>query len=162
MSDLPNLPEHGPARVLVLLDQPLLAEIVGFTLNHGVYETRTKASVAEAKALLEDWRPHLALLDMDIGGGALLAHMHESLDLTIPVLALTRRGDLQTKLAAFDQGVDDIMTVPFSPEELVARMFAITRRAYGANPSLTPVIKVGEIEIDILNRRIRAGTSELH
>jgi len=78
------------------------------------------------------------------------------------VLALTRRGDLQAKLAAFDRGVDDIMTVPFSPEELLARVLAITRRSYGASPALTPVIRLGEIEIDILNRKIRAGTSELH
>ena len=42
----------------------------------------------------------------------------------LPVVALTRRGDLKTKLAAFDHGVDDIMTVPFSPEELVARTLA--------------------------------------
>src|SRR5439155_1723578 len=80
----------------------------------------------------------------------------------IPVLALTRRGDLKTKLAAFEQGVDDIMTVPFSPEELLARVLAITRRTYGGSPAFNPVIKLGEIEIDILNRKIKAGTSDLH
>jgi DNA-binding response OmpR family regulator len=50
-----------------MLDQPLVAEIVAFTLNHGVYETRTTTSVNEAKALLNEWQPHLAVLDMDIG-----------------------------------------------------------------------------------------------
>ena len=49
----------------------------------------------------------------------------------LPVIALTRRGDLKTKLAAFERGVDDILTVPFSPEELVARVLAIMRRTYG-------------------------------
>ena len=44
-------------------------------------------------------------------------------------LGLTRRGDLPTKLKAFDLGVDDILTVPFSPEELLARSIVITRRA---------------------------------
>ena len=49
-------------------------------------------------------------------------------DVVLPVLGLTRRGDLQTKLKAFDLGVDDILTVPFSPEELLARcMMAVTR-----------------------------------
>ena len=162
MSDLPTLPKRGPARVLVLLDQPLVAEIVAFTLNHGLYETRTVASVEEARALLHDWHPHLAVLDMDIGGDHIVAETQKPSGLQIPVLALTRRGDLKTKLAAFDHGVDDIMTVPFSPEELLARMLAITRRTYGAGPALNPVIKLGEIEIDILNRKIRAGTSELH
>src|SRR5436309_14845231 len=79
----------------------------------------------------------------------------------LPVLALTRRGDLKTKLAAFDQGVDDIMTVPFSPEELLARVLVLTRRAYGEKVQLTPVIKVGDLEIDILNREVRAGSTRL-
>src|ERR1051325_5855702 len=80
----------------------------------------------------------------------------------IPVLALTRRGDLPTKLAAFAQGVDDIMTVPFSPEELLARVLVITRRTLGQDFALTPVIRLGEIELDILHRLVRAGSSELH
>ena len=79
-----------------------------------------------------------------------------------PVLALTRRGDLKTKLAAFEQGVDDIMTIPFSPEELLARVLVITRRALGEAVSFNPVQRLGELEIDILQRLVRAGTSELH
>jgi len=95
---------------------------------------------------------------MDIGGDRL----DEEIQGHIPVLALTRRGDLQTKLWAFERGVDDIMTVPFSPEELLARVLVLTRRTYGGILTFTPVIKLGEIEIDILNRKIRAGTSDLH
>ena len=74
-----------------------------------------------------------------------------------PVLGLTRRGDLPTKLKAFDLGVDDILTVPFSPEELLARCIVITRRASGTDRPLVPTITMGEIEIDIVNREVRAG-----
>ena len=163
MSHLPPPPKAEPTRVLVLLDQPLVAEVVAFTLNHGVYDTRTAPSVDEAKALLATWRPHVAVIDMDIGGDQIVAESRRRPSgFQIPVLALTRRGDLKTKLAAFDQGVDDIMTVPFSPEELLARVLALTRRTYGSTLAVNPVIKLGEIEIDILNRRIRAGSSELH
>jgi DNA-binding response OmpR family regulator len=162
MSRPPNLPTREPARVLVLLDQPLVAEVVAFTLNHGVYEARTATSVEEAMALLKEWRPHVAVIDMDIGGDQIVEQTHGPSGLQIPVLALTRRGDLKTKLAAFDLGVADIMTVPFSPEELLARVLAITRRTYGGAVAFTHVIKVGELEIDILNRKIRAGTSDLH
>jgi two-component system, OmpR family, alkaline phosphatase synthesis response regulator PhoP len=76
-----------------------------------------------------------------------------------PVLGLTRRGDLKTKLRAFDLGVDDILTTPFSPEELLARAIVITRRVAGIHMRLTPSIKIGEIEIDIFNRVVNAGDS---
>src|SRR5439155_25952846 len=80
----------------------------------------------------------------------------------LPVIGLTRRGDLKTKLAAFEAGGDDILTIPFAPEELLARVIALVRRTYSDAVTFTPVIKLGELEIDILNRTVRAGTSELH
>ena len=80
----------------------------------------------------------------------------------LPVIGLTRRGDLKTKLAAFESGVDDILTVPFAPEELLARVIALARRAYSDAVTFTPVITLGELEINILNRTVRAGSSELH
>lgn len=66
----------------------------------------------------------------------------------LPVLGLTRRGDLRTKLAAFEKGIDDVVTVPFSPEELLARVIAIARRAYRRPMPVNPVLKLGEMEID--------------
>jgi DNA-binding response OmpR family regulator len=81
---------------------------------------------------------------------------------TLEVLGLTRRGDLKTKLRAFDLGVDDILAVPFSPEELLARAIVITRRATGADRPIVPAIRIGEIEIDILSRQVRAGHSVVH
>ncbi len=80
----------------------------------------------------------------------------------IPVIALTRRGDLQSRLTAFEQGVDDILTVPFSSEELMARVVAVMRRTYRAAAVFTPLLRVGDLDIDILNRRVRAGSRELH
>ena len=158
------MPLSGPARVLVLVDQPLVARTIVLTLNHGVCVTREAEDVPAATAVLEAWQPHLAILDMDIGGDLLVGGMtrsDEGSQTRIPVLALTRRGDLQTKLAAFEQGVDDIMTIPFSPEELLARVLVITRRTYGASDRFIPTIRLGELELDILHRKVRAGTSEL-
>ena len=153
-----------PARVLVMVEQPLIAEVIKLTLNHGVYVTREVGDVPTASDALVEWQPHLAVIDMDIGDHLVrrMAHAGEGGATRIPVLALTRRGDLETKLAAFDQGVDDIMTVPFSPEELLARVLVITRRVLGQAFPLNPVIRLGEIEIDILHRIVRAGTSEVH
>ena len=155
---------HAPARVLVVLSQPALIEIVKLTLSHGRCETRTARSAAPAASALAAWRPHLVLVDMDRDGPAILRLIgtKSTGGTRIPVIALTRRGDLKAKLAAFDQGVDDILVVPFAPEELLARAMVILRRTYSDAVSFTPAIRVGELEIDILSRTVRAGTSELH
>jgi CheY-like chemotaxis protein len=97
------------------------------------------------------WRPHLSVVNMDseysselmLRLGA-LNNMRQS---RTPVLGLTRRGDLKTKLKAFDLGVDDILTVPFSPEELLARSIVIGRRASGLELPIVPTIRLGEIEL---------------
>jgi two-component system, OmpR family, alkaline phosphatase synthesis response regulator PhoP len=159
------MPLTGSARVLVMVEQPLIVEVIKLTLNHGVYVTRDARDAPDAMAVLGAWQPHLAVVDMDIAGDRLvpwIAHPGADDEARTPVLALTRRGDLKTKLAAFEQGVDDIMTVPFSPEELLARVLVITRRVLGQDFPLNPVLRLGEIEIDILQRLVRAGTSELH
>ncbi len=80
----------------------------------------------------------------------------------LAIIGLTRRGDLKAKLAAFDCGADDIVTIPFAPEELLARVLALLRRSYGDPLTFMPVIKLGDLDIDILKRTVRAGTSELH
>jgi DNA-binding response OmpR family regulator len=81
----------------------------------------------------------------------------------IPVVALTRRGDVRAKLSAFEQGVDDLLAVPFSPEELVARVVAVLRRtAPHTSAALQPLLRLGALEIDLLNRSVRIDASALH
>jgi DNA-binding response OmpR family regulator len=147
-----------------MLDRPMLIELIKMTLNHGVYTTRTATTASEVAAALAEWQPHVAILDMDLDGTQIMALLAVTPvgGVRLPVIGLTRRGDLKTKLAAFEAGVDDILTVPFAPEELLARVIALVRRAYSDAVTFTPIIKIGELEIDILNRTVRAGTSELH
>ena len=63
---------YPPARILMMVEQPLIVEVIKLTLNHGIYVTRETYDVAEATAVLGEWEPHLAVIDMDIGGGRLL------------------------------------------------------------------------------------------
>jgi DNA-binding response OmpR family regulator len=147
-----------------VIDQRVLSDVVKLALNHGHYDTRVAQTVDEASAVLADWRPHLIVLDMDAGGSGILEHLADALQKcgSPPVIALTRRGDLKAKLGAFERGVDDILAVPFSPEEFVARVVAIMRRCYREALIFTPVLRLGDLEIDILNRRVRVGETELH
>lgn len=153
-------------RAFVLHDRALVVDLIELTLNHGLFVVRSATSLVDAEQILADWRPHLSVVDMDHDdSGPLLQLLGASNSLTqslVPVLGLTRRGDLKTKLRAFDLGVDDILTVPFSPEELLARAIVISRRATGTDRPIIPKITLGEIEIDIVNREVRAGESVVH
>jgi DNA-binding response OmpR family regulator len=153
-----------PARVLTVTDQPVVAEVIRLALNHAQFHTRTVRDEAQAMAVLGEWQPHLAIVDMDLKQGHILDRLLAASAPTgrIPTIALTRRGDLRAKLEAFERGVDDILTVPLSPEELIARTLAIMRRTYREAIAFTPIIKLGELEVDILNRRVRSGGGDLH
>ena len=153
-------------RALVLHDRQLVVDLIELTLNHGLFIVRAAGDLVEAETLLAEWHPHLVVVDMDHDDStALLGRLGASNQLTkrvTPALGLTRRGDLRTKLRAFDLGVDDILTMPFSPEELLARSIVITRRATGSDPPLVPTISLGEIELDIVSREVRTGTAIVH
>ena len=156
--------DRGPARVLVVLDRPELVELVTMTLNHGVCTVRTVITAEQVATTVAEWRPHLLVLDMALNGLRIMQQLRTEARAagSVPlVMGLVRRGDLRSKLAAFDAGTDDILTVPFAPEELLARVIALTRRTRTASVALTPVISVGDLQIDIANRTVRAGDSEM-
>jgi two-component system, OmpR family, alkaline phosphatase synthesis response regulator PhoP len=159
-------PDSDARRALVLLDRPVLVDLIELTLNHGVFFVRAAANLADVETILAEWDPHIAIVDMDHDESSeLLVRLGASSTLSqsaVPVLGLTRRGDLSTKLRAFELGVDDILAVPFSPEELLARSIVITRRASGIHRPMVPSIKLGEMEVDIVNREVRAGGSIIH
>jgi DNA-binding response OmpR family regulator len=142
---------------LIVVDQPL-ANLVALTLNHGKYVARLATNAKSARAELEKWRPHLLLVDLDADDPDSLGLIGQRIaNRRVPTIAFSVRGDLKTKLAAFDRGVDDIITVPFVPEELVARALALMRRSYGDDVAFIPVIKVAGLEIDLLTQQVKVG-----
>lgn len=159
-------PTDEARRALVLHDRQLVVDLIELTLNHGLFIVRPATSLAEAEAIVAEWSPHLSVVDMDHDDSTEFMRRIASTDKlsrrVSPVLGLTRRGDLKTKLRAFDLGVDDILTVPFSPEELLARALVVSRRATGVDRPLVPTIRLGEMQIDIVNRVVLAGDSEVH
>lgn len=155
-----------PRRALLLHDSSLITDLIELTLNHGLFVVQAARDLGAAEAILDRWHPDIGVVDMDhVGSAALLEDIGARSSLAgsmVPVLGLTRRGDLQTKLRAFDLGVDDILTVPFSPEELLARCVVLARRATGTDRPIVPTITIGEIKIDIVHREVRAGSSVIH
>jgi len=149
--------------VLSVLGDQALANLVEFTLRHGRYAHRSAANVEDARAAITAWKPHLLLLDIDLAAGAGIQLIDDArASGPVGVIALTRRSDLRGKLDAFERGADDYIGVPFVPDDLVARARAVIRRTHGTAGELVPRLRVGDLEIDVLNRRVLAGSHELH
>lgn len=152
----PQLNGDGtPTRVLVLIANAL-GNLVAVTLRHGNYETHNALSDDDVAAAMRDWRPHLALIDIDhfpkgieqVGGGLAQGGM--------PILAFTRRRDTRVKLNAYEQGADDVVEVPFTLDEIVARPFALIRRSHGITVKIVPKILLGgRLEVDLLEQTVK-------
>ena len=150
-------------RALFAVADPALANTVELTLRHGGFERRSERTVASARAALADWKPHLFVLDVDLEAGAGMQLIDEArVSGPIGIIALTRRSDLRGKLDAFERGADDYIGIPFVPDDLVARSRAVIRRTHGDPGRLVPTLRIGDLEIDVLNRNVRAGGHELH
>ena len=164
--DQSSTAEHEERRALVLHERPTVVGLIELTLNHGLFIVRAASDLAEAEAILAEWGPELAVIDMDHEDSTVLLSRLGSANRLVarktPAIGLTRRGDLKTKLQAFAIGVDDILTMPFSPEELLARAIVVTRRLSGPDLPVIPPLRIGEVEIDIMNRDVRAGDSLVH
>ncbi len=150
-------------RALLVIGDEALARTVDLTLRHGTYVRRSTRTVAEALAAIEEWRPHLVFVDVDLEGGRGRQLIDEvAARERMAAIALTRRSDLRGKLDAFERGADDYIGIPFVPDDLVARAHAVVRRVHGGAGGVVPRLRIGDLEIDVLNRRVRAGESELH
>jgi DNA-binding response OmpR family regulator len=159
----PERSMQKPVSVLLGIDQPALAESVKHALRRSACLTQVAWGAEEIRGTLQRWRPHLVVIDLDIAEYQLLGELGfaaQSSDRP-PIIALTRRRDLETRLAAYDQGVDDVLGIPFSPEEFVARVRAIMRRTYREAVNFTQVLRLGDMEIDIHNRCVLLGGKEL-
>ncbi|TMF75202.1 MAG: response regulator transcription factor [Chloroflexi bacterium] len=147
-------------RVLIVMNETL-GNLVAVTLRHGPYETERSTNAQECRDVLRDWNPHMAFIDLDlfepfidiVGRGLTHGQM--------PILAFTRRRDTALKLSAYERGADDIIEVPFTLDEIVARPFALMRRAHGIPVTIVPKIKLDGLEVDLLSQRVSVGGREL-
>ncbi len=147
----------------MVIGDAALAKVIDLTLRHGTYARRAAGSVSEARSIIESWKPHLLLVDIDVESGSAMQLIDEGAgNRSLAVIALTRRADLRGKLDAFERGADDYITVPFVPDDLVARTRAVVRRTHGEPGSIIPRLRIGDLEIDVLNRRVSTGEHELH
>jgi DNA-binding response OmpR family regulator len=146
---------HG-RRVLVVDDEPTIAEVVARYLDRAGYETATTGDGLDALRLAAERRPDLIVLDVmlpGIDGIEVLRRLGAGGGRRTPVILLTAKGEQDDKLVGLSSGADDYVVKPFSPKELVARVDAVLRRTHPDEQQAEPLCFDG-LEIDVSARRV--------
>ncbi len=145
-------------RVLVVDDEPNIADVVSMALRYQGFEVETAGTGAEALAGVERFKPHLLVLDVmlpDMEGFDVAARLGAP-RARLPIVFLTARDATQDKVRGLTMGGDDYVTKPFSLEELVARIRMILRRAGIAEPESSR-LSFEDLELDEDTHEVSRG-----
>jgi two-component system, OmpR family, response regulator len=160
MKEDPQMPNGAtPHRVLVVDDEPNLAEVVTMALRFQGFTVQTAGTGREALAAVAKFKPHLMVLDVmlpDMEGFDVATRLGAQ-RAGVPIIFLTARDATEDKVRGLSGGGDDYMTKPFSLEELVARIRTILRRTGQATPESSRLV-FEDLELDEESREVtRAG-----
>jgi two-component system catabolic regulation response regulator CreB len=139
-------------KILIVEDEPAIAETIQYALETDGFETRCLSSGTPALALLEQEAIDLIVLDIglpDISGLELCKEIRKTRQL--PVIFLTARSDEVDRVVGLEIGADDYVVKPFSPRELAARVRAVLRRA---RPSTEAISLPDTFKVDASRRQI--------
>ena len=141
-------------RILVVEDDPTLRLVLQDNLRSEGYDVEVAADGVAGVRNIQAITPDLIVLDLtlpDCDGFELLPVLRQSGQ--VPIIVLTARTQQAEKLKGLTLGADDYITKPFDPEELLARVRAVLRRA---RPSISR-IRLGKVTVDFLNKHASAG-----
>ncbi|MGW5020006.1 MULTISPECIES: response regulator transcription factor [Streptomyces] len=156
-------PDGSPVRVLVVDDEPALADLLAMALRYEGWEVRTAGDGAGAVRCAGRWRPDAVVLDVmlpDVDGLGVLARLRRESP-GLPVLFLTARDAVEDRVAGLTAGGDDYVTKPFSLEEVVARLRGLLRRAGAAAVRDASLLVVGDLVLDEDSHEVRRGDEEI-
>ena len=143
------------ATILVVEDEPEIRELLNFSLVRAGFNVLEAETGEMALGLLDNKLPDMLVVDWMLPGmsGVDLAKRLRKDDLTakLPLLMLTARSEETDLLVSFESGIDDYMSKPFSPRELIARIKALLRRS-GAPEN--DILEASGIVIDLTSHRI--------
>ena len=149
-------------KILIVEDEEPIREMIAFHLTRAGFVVLQAENSGEARRLLADERPDVALIDWmlpDMSGLELTRLLkRERTQDDLAIIMLTARADEHDKVSGLDSGADDYVTKPFSPRELVARIQAVMRRV--ASVDSGPIM-AGAIGLDSAAHRVTAEGSEI-
>ena len=142
--------EASAARILVVDDEPNIAELLSAALTFEGYQVGVAATGAEALEQVRAFRPHLVMLDVmlpDFDGNEVCRRLRNQGE-QMPIVFLTARDTTQDKVEGLSLG-DDYVTKPFSIEELMARIGAILRRAGEMAAADTSFLQFADLTMNV-------------
>ncbi len=141
-----------PTRILIVEDDPDIAELVARYLDKAGFTTERAASGREALQTMAARPPDLLVLDLMLPhvDGLEVCRLPRANAATaaIPIIMLTARADETERIVGLELGADDYLAKPFSPNELVARVRALLRRAQRGTPPAAKTLAYGPIALD--------------
>lgn len=151
-----------PARILLIDDEPSIPKGLTPLLASRGYEVESAMTGYAALKAFDELPPDLIVLDLglpDLEGGEVCRRVRVTSQ--VPIIVLSARGADADKIAALDQGADDYVTKPFSPEELLARIRVALRRVFDGSEPVTGRVHRGDLTIDFDRRRALRGAQEI-
>jgi two-component system, OmpR family, KDP operon response regulator KdpE len=141
-------------RVLVVDDEPQLAQALAMNLRARRHQVSTVGSGAAALRTAHEHPPDLVLLDLglpDMDGVEVIHGLRAGS--SAPIIVLSGRIGGADKVGALDAGADDYVTKPFGMDELMARIRAVSRRS-ATDPAGSPQVRIGAWTVDLAGHRI--------
>jgi two-component system response regulator ResD len=148
--------EHSRGSVLVVDDEPTIAEVVSRYLERAGYRTRIAGDGAHALAMIGNQRPDLIVLDLmlpGIDGLEVMRRVRHNEREPIGLILLTAKGEEADRVIGLRLGADDYVVKPFSPLELVARVDAVLRRV-DSSQTHEDAIELTDMTIDPAARKV--------
>ena len=151
------------SRVLVVEDEPAIAELISINLRHAGYDVTIASDADQAQIEVDGVLPDLVVLDWMLPGqsGLVLAKRWRGQARTreLPIIMLTARAEEGDMISGLDAGADDYLTKPFSTNELLACIRAVLRRK--APEALDTVVDVAGLKLDPSTRRVARDDREV-
>ncbi len=153
-----------PDPVVVLIeDEPQIRRFLRATLTGQGYRLFEAPTGADGIVEVGSRQPDVVIVDLglpDMDGLDVIRRLREWTD--VPVIVLSARGQERDKVTALDAGADDYVSKPFSAGELLARIRVALRHTAGASHEADEaVFKVGELQVDLLHRKVFVGDREM-
>ena len=148
-------------RILLVDDDRELIDLLAFALKRAGLEPLGAHDAASALRSVDERRPDLVVLDINLGASSGLEVLKElrRRDSSLPVIMLTALDSEEDKVRGLESGADDYLTKPFSGAELLARIRAALRRSTSGRTE--PAFEAGNLRIDFVHRRVTRGGREI-